>query len=108
MGEVRDPAVIQVDKDNNTLLEITARTGGFTDLANIKYVKIVRQEGPHVRLASVDLSKSGDYLKKNIQLHPGDIVLVPSKRYKEFDRRVSIIIPFTTAITAAAILAAAF
>ena len=108
IGEVRDPAVVQVDKDNNRLLEIISRTGGFAEYANMKYVKILRQEGEHVRMANVDLTKSGGYLQKNIQLHPGDIVVVPSKRYKEFDRRVSIIIPFTTAITAAAIILAAF
>lgn len=108
LGEVRDPTIVQVDKDNNTLLEIVSRTGGFADYADMRYVKIVRQEGEHALVANVDLTKSGDYTKKNIQLHPGDIVIVPSKRYKEFDRRVSIIIPFTTAITAAAIILAAF
>ena len=108
IGEVKDPAVVQVDKDNNKLLEIISRTGGFADYANMKYVKILRQEGEHVRMTNIDLTKSGGYLQKNIQLHPGDIVVVPSKRYKEFDRRVSIIIPFATAITAAAIIVAAF
>ena len=107
LGEVRDPAVVPVDKDNNTLLEIISRTGGFDSYANMKYIKILRQEGEHVRVASVDLSKTGDLLAKNIQLHPGDVIVVPSRKYKEFDKRVSVIIPFTTAITAAAILIAA-
>lgn len=108
MGEVRSPSVLSVDKDQNMLLEMIARCEGFAPYANVKYVKVVRQRGEHVVVANIDLSESGDYIFKNIQLLPGDIVIVPSKSYKEFDRRISIIIPFTTAITAAAILITAF
>jgi polysaccharide export outer membrane protein len=108
MGEVRSPKVIQVDKDQNTLFEIIAKCEGFDTYANLKYVKILRQDGENVIVANIDITESKGYLFKNIQLYPGDIVLVPSRRYKEFDRRVSIIIPFTTAITAAAILLTAF
>ena len=108
LGEVRNPSVIPVDKDRNTLLEIISKTGGFEFYANLKYVKVLRQEGENVRVATIDLTRSGDYLAKNIQLHPGDVVLVPSKGYKEFDKRISTIIPFTSTITAAAIFLGAF
>tara|TARA_R110002050_G_scaffold141251_1_gene266251 strand:+ start:790 stop:1533 length:744 start_codon:yes stop_codon:yes gene_type:complete len=108
MGEVRTPQVLNVDKDNYTLMEMIARCEGFAPYANVKYVKVLRQSGQNVVVANIDLSKSGDYMFKNIQLYPGDIVVVPSKKYKEFDRRISVIIPFTTAITAAAILITAF
>lgn len=104
LGEVREPRVIPVDKDQNSLLEIISHCEGFADYANLKYVKVLRPEGPHTIVANIDLSQSGDYSYKNIQLHPGDVVIVPSKKNKEFDKRVSIIIPFATAITAAAIL----
>ena len=108
MGEVCTPSVLKVDKDQNMLMEMIARCEGFAPYANIKYVKVLRQSGEHVIVANIDLSESGNYVYKNIQLLPGDIVVVPSKRYKEFDRRITVIIPFTTAITAAAILVTAF
>jgi polysaccharide biosynthesis/export protein len=108
MGEVRNPAVMAVDKDRNTLLEMISRSGGFEFYANLKYIKILRQEGEHVHVANIDLTQSKDYLAKNIQLHPGDVVIVPSKRYKTFDKRISTIIPFTSTATAAAILMGAF
>lgn len=108
MGEVRDPQVILVDKDRNALLEMVARSGGFDFYADLKYVKVLRQNGQHVHIANINLTKSGGYFSKNIQLYPGDIVVVPSKKNKEFDKRVSTIIPFTTTITAAAILLGAF
>jgi len=108
LGEVRDPQVIPVDKEQNTLMEMISRCKGFETYANVKSIKVMRQVGEDVHVANIDLSENGDYLKKNINLYPGDVVVIPSKKNKEFDRRVSIIIPFATAITAAAILFNAF
>ena len=108
LGEVRDPQVINIDKERNTLLEMIARCKGLEFYANPKYIKVLRQVGEHVHVANIDLSKGGDILKRNINLYPGDVVVVPSKKYKEFDKRVSTIIPFTTALTSAAIFMGAF
>jgi polysaccharide export outer membrane protein len=108
LGEVRNPQVILVDKDRNNLLEMIARCGGLEFYANLKHIKVLRQDGVNVRVANIDLRKGSDYLYKNIQLFPGDIVVVPSKNYKEFDKRISTIIPFTSTATAAAILLKAF
>ncbi len=108
LGEVKAPQVLTLDKDYNTLLELITRCQGFDSYANLKYVKILRQQGEDVQIANVDLSESGDYLNKNIQLYPGDVMIVPSRKHKEFDKRVSTIIPFTTTISAAAILYGAF
>lgn len=104
MGEVRSPSVIHVDKDNNTLLEMITRTGGFDFYADLRLVRVLRQDGPHVRVATIDFTRDGNYLQKNIQLQPGDMVIVPSKRHKAFDKRISTIVPFSSTATAAAIL----
>lgn len=108
LGEVRNPGVYDVDKDHNSLFEMIARSGGIEDYAHLKYVKVFRQEGPHVRVATINLKEYGGYFAQNIQLLPSDIVVIPSKKYKEFDRRISIIIPFTSALTSAAIFRSAF
>jgi polysaccharide biosynthesis/export protein len=107
LGEVRDPQVINVDKERNTLLDMIAHCKGLEFYANAKSIKILRQVGEHVHVANIDLTEKGDYLQKNINLYPGDVVIVPSKKNKDFDRRVSTIIPFATTITAAAILISA-
>ncbi len=108
LGEVRNPSTFQVDRDNVTLLEMISKTGGFDFYANLKAIKILRQEGQNVRVTHLNLTSSEDILNTNIQLHPSDIVIVPSKKNKEFDKRVATIIPFTTTITAAAILLGVF
>lgn len=108
MGEVRNPNTIQVDKDNNNLLELISKTGGFDFYANLKSIKVLRQDGENVKVTNLDLTKTNDILNTNIQLHPGDIVIVPSKKNKEFDKRISTIIPFTTTVSAAAIMMGLF
>lgn len=108
LGEVRDPQVINVDKEQNTLLEMITKCKGFEFYANAKSIKVLRQVGPNVYVANIDLTRSGNYHKRNINLYPGDIVIVPSKKHKDFDKRVSTIIPFTTTVTAAAIFYGAF
>ncbi|MFM9988473.1 polysaccharide biosynthesis/export family protein [Flavobacterium sp.] len=108
LGEVRNPNTIQVDKDRNNLLEMISKTGGFDFYANLKAIKILRQEGENVKVTNLDLTNSVDILNQNIQLHPGDIVIVPSKKNKEFDKRIATIIPLTTTISAAAIIMGLF
>lgn len=108
LGEVRDPQTISVDKERTSLLEALAICKGVDFYANLKSIKVFRQVGENVHVASIDLSKSGDYRLKNITLYPGDVVIVPSKKYKAFDKRISTIIPFTTTLSAAAILLGLF
>ena len=108
LGEVRNPNTIQVDKDNNLLLDLISQTGGFDFYANLKSIKVLRQQGENVKVTNIDLTKATDIINQNIQLHPGDIVIVPSKKSKAFDKRVSTIIPFTTTVSAAAIIMGLF
>ncbi|RKS94555.1 polysaccharide export outer membrane protein [Flavobacterium limicola] len=108
LGEVRNPNTIQVDKDHVKLLEMISKTGGFDFYANLKSIKILRQDGENVAIANIDLTNPNDILNTNIELHPGDIVIVPSKKNKEFDKRIATIIPLTTTISAAAIIMGLF
>lgn len=104
LGEIKNPGVIKIDKDRNYLMELIGHSGGFDFYADLKRIKVLRQEGPNVRVTNINLTQDGDFLTKNILLHPGDVVIVPSKKHKAFDKRIATIIPFTTAISAAAII----
>jgi len=108
LGEVISPQVLTVEKDQSSLLEIIARCKGLDEYARKKYIKVLRQDGENVIVANIDITESGNILRKNIQLHPGDVVVVPSKNSKVFDKRISVIIPFTTTISAASILLGLF
>ncbi len=103
IGEFRDPATVPVDKEKNYLLDLIAQVGGFDQYADLSVIKVFRQAGPDTHVLTIDLTTKGDYRYKNVPLYPGDIVIAPSRSYKVFDRRISVIIPFTSAVTAAAI-----
>lgn len=104
LGEVKNPSTINIDKDHVTLFEIIGKSGGFDFYANLKSIKILRQVGNQVKMTNLDLTTDQDVVNTNIQLHPGDVIIVPSKKNKEFDKRIATIIPITTAITTAVIL----
>lgn len=104
IGEFKSPIVVTVDKEHNYLLTMVAKAGGFDKYANLQNIKVLRQVGPHVQLITLDLTGTGNFKFKNIPLYPGDVIMAPSRKYKNFDSRVSTIIPFTSVATAGALL----
>lgn len=108
LGEVRTPGVVKIDKDRNQLMELIARCSGFEFYANLKKIKVLRQVGADVAVTNIDLTKADHLSQRNLYLLPGDVVIIPSKRYKEFDKRISVIIPLTTTVSAAAIIMGLF
>lgn len=108
LGELKSPGVIQVDKDQNQLIDLISKSGGTDFYANLKSIKVIRQVGSAVKMTNIDLTSNDNYLTKNITIHPGDIVIVPSKKHKEFDKRIATIIPLLSAISTAAIVSGLF
>lgn len=104
LGEVNNPQVITIDTEQTRLLDIIAMANGFDFHANIGQIKVLRQVGEHVHIANIDLTQADSYLKRNIQIYPGDVVIVPAKNSKQFDRILTNIIPFTSLATTIAIL----
>lgn len=99
LGELKFPGVIKVDKDQNNLMEMLARVGGVEMYANLKAVKIIRQQGDKLTTAVVDISSDVDYVAKNINLLPGDVVIVPSSKEKTRNRKITLIGPILYSIT---------
>jgi polysaccharide biosynthesis/export protein len=103
IGEMKSPGKFLVEKDNNTLIEMLAKAGDFDFYANKKAIKVIRVQDGAVKEITIDLTRMENYLHKNIQLIPGDVVYVPSKKGKDFDKRIATIIPFASIATAFAI-----
>lgn len=108
LGEVRNPQVITLDTEQTRLLDVVAKANGFEFYADLKRVKVLRQFGSDVHVATIDLTRNDSYLKRNIALYSGDVVIVPARNSKRIDRQLSNIIPFTSVATAVAILFNAF
>jgi polysaccharide export outer membrane protein len=108
MGEVKAPGRLTFDKSTYSLAETIAMAGDFDFYANKKKIIVVRKVDGFEKQMKLDLTRSDQFSLNNIPILPGDLVYIPSKRNKDFDRRVSTIAPFTSVATTLVILYTAF
>lgn len=84
LGQVKKPSSIPIPPEKNmTLLEAITSAGGFTDIAAVSKVKILRMENGAQRSIEVDVSqitKEGNK-QLDIVLKPGDVVFVPQSLF---------------------------
>jgi len=78
LGEVAKPARYEL-KSATTVLDVLALAGGLTEFAARSRIVIMRQDGNTVKRIPFNYNKvvaaSGEH--DNLQLQPGDIILVP-------------------------------
>ncbi len=100
LGEVKNPGKHLLEKENYSLLEVLGMAGDFDTYANKTKVQVVRKENNSIKAVTLDLTKMKNYEMNNVAIHPGDVVLVPAKKGKEWDKRSgSTIVPAGSAIT---------
>lgn len=77
LGEVAKPGVVQINTDMN-VLQLIATVGGLTEWADKSNIAIVRQEAGKERRYRFNYEDviRGRGLDQNIQLKPGDTVIV--------------------------------
>jgi len=99
LGEVQNPAVLQIQNDL-TILEALVRTGGIHPDARTSNVLLIRGdfESPELFLIDVDAIYGKGDLSQMVLLQKGDIVYVPAKtitNVERFFRRIQgILAPF--------------
>lgn len=76
-GEVRSPGRYPIVRGGITLLQAIATSGGFTDYANPKGVKILR-EGDSIEYNVKDIEEDPN---KDISVIAGDYIVVPRSRF---------------------------
>jgi len=82
LGEVRKPGVLPMSFDKPlTLMQAVAEAGGFTDLASINRIKIVRSRNGRQNEMRVRVSRIVDGRDPDILLEPNDIITVPQSLF---------------------------
>ena len=78
LGEVKSPGSykLQSDEGGTTLLEAIAMAGGFTEVANIKKIKIIRMEDKQKKVYKINAENIIKGEKKDIRLKPNDVIVV--------------------------------
>lgn len=100
LGELKTPGKYNLEKDENSLLEVIGKAGDFDFYANKKNIQIIRKVRGKTKTISVDLTSVNSYAVADINIIAGDIVYVPSRKGKHWDKRAgSTIVPIATVIS---------
>lgn len=77
-GQVRNPGVYRL-RSKTSLLQLIPMAGGFTEWANEKKILVIRKENGNEKRVTLNYKKivKGEAPDSNIDLKPGDTVIVP-------------------------------
>lgn len=100
LGEVNTPGNARLDKDHNTLVQVLGKAGDFGVYADKRHVKVVRQVGTTTQATVIDMTKLSFFEQSNLLILPGDVVYVPSKNGKQFDRKSPSILGVASIVSA--------
>jgi polysaccharide export outer membrane protein len=88
LGEVKNPGVIQIQRDYTTLIEVISKSGGLTDSARRNDIIIISGGLKNPKIKQVDLTKLSSLNYQSMILKPNDIVYVQPVDIKPFDVKV--------------------
>ena len=84
LGEVNKPGAYALNASGGvTVLQVISAAGGPTHLASISGTKLVRRTNQGLQEIAVPMKNLLRAKARDMQLHPGDILYVPSSRMKE-------------------------
>lgn len=75
LGEVKNPGNYPLTKDRNTLIEIIGNTGGFTDVADQKDIKIIRGGQPNP-VMKINLDNLNSLAGQRTILQNDDLIII--------------------------------
>jgi len=104
LGAVNKAATIVVDEESVSLTKIIGEVGGFDYYADKSRIKLIRKIANANVEYILDLTKMEDYELANILIHPDDVIVVPSKNSKRFDKESGRLIPFLSIISTLAVV----
>lgn len=100
VGELKTPGKYLLEKENNTLIELIGKAGDFDFYADKKKVQLIRKERGQTKNIVIDLTTSKGFALAQMNVQPGDVIYVPSRKGKHWDKRAaSTIVPIATVIS---------
>jgi polysaccharide export outer membrane protein len=99
LGEVNAPGNQRLEKERNTLVEVLGKAGDFGIYADKRHVKVMRQDAKGTFATEINLMTMSGFERDNLTILPGDVVYVPSKNGKQFDRKAPSILGVASIIS---------
>lgn len=105
LGELKSPGKFLLEKESNSLVELLGRAGDFDLYADRQAIQVIRTIDNQPHTISIDLTRMDQFATRNIQILPGDVVYVPAKKAKLWDKRAGpSVLPVASAITTLLVL----
>jgi polysaccharide export outer membrane protein len=104
LGAVKQASSFTLDEDKIPLLDLIGRGEGFDYYADRSQVKLVRKTNGLSREYILDLTQMESYAQCDVLIRPGDVVYVPFKNGKAFDKKTDRILPFVGILSSLSIL----
>lgn len=104
LGAVKQASSMILDEEQVSLLELIAKAEGFDYYADRSHVKLIREKDGLPKEYIIDLTQMEAYEQSNILIRPGDVIYVPSKNGKAFDKKSNRMLPFLGVISSLAVL----
>lgn len=105
LGELKNPGKLLLEKESNTLIELLGRAGDFDLYANQQAIKVIRTVDNQPHTITLDLTRMDQFALTNIQILPGDVIYVPARKGKMWDKRAGpSVLPVASAITTLLVL----
>jgi len=108
LGEVKAPGIQTLEKEHNTLAEMIARSGDFDFYANKRRVQVVRMVNDTLKAMTINMTRRDQSQYAAMNLRAGDLVYVPAKKGKDWDKRSGSIITVSGVITSLVIISQLF
>ena len=105
LGEVNNPGIRFVYNDKLTLSQAIGHAGGFTNFANYKKVKLVREGLRATQTVEIDLTNPAFLTSEAYFMMPNDVVYVEPLKQKAFQMNAQSISLVISAVSVTAIVA---
>ena len=85
-------------------MEVLGKAGDFGAYADKRHVKVLRQDATGTKTTEVDLTQLSNFERNNLVILPGDVVYVPAKNGKQFDRKAPSVLGIASIVSTILIL----
>lgn len=108
MGEVNTPGVHYLYNEKNTLLDAISLAGDYTDFANLKKVKLIRQTKNGTKTVFLNLNKPDFVYSEYYYVSPYDVIYIEPIKARSLDSSSNVMGVILSAVSIGVLLANIF